>query len=119
MTIEQVDSLRLGIAPIDNKVVLIIESGIEWINRNTTLQINMNSDEELKGLSASVKLFLSEFFDIKMLGIGVTSESIEGLSQSFSQEKKEQMIWDSAYTLLGDVVKSRVRFVTAQKRWTV
>lgn len=117
MTIEQVDSLRLGIAPVDNRVVLIIESGMEWLNRNTTLEIDMNDDEQLRALSASVKLFLTEFFDIKMLGIGVTSESIEGLSQSFSQDKKEDMIWDSAYTLLGDVVKSRVRFVTAQKRW--
>lgn len=119
MTIEQVDSLRLGIAPVDSKTIMIIESGIEWLNRNTTLDIDLNNDKELKALSASVKLFLIKFFDIQMLEIGVTSESIEGLSQSFSQEKKEDMIWDNAYTLLGDIVKSRVRFVTAQKKWTV
>lgn len=117
MTIEQVDVLRLGIAPIDNRIVLIVESGLEWLKENTTLEFDINNDSELKALPASVRLFLTKFVDVNNLSVGVSSESIENLSQSFTQKSSESLIWQFAEQLLSPYLKSRVRFVAAENRW--
>ena len=117
MTAEQVQSLKLGIEPIDDRGILIVESGLEWITRNTTLAFDMNNDEELKALPSCVRLFLTKFFDVQMLSAGVTSESIEGLSQSFDTGDKSAMIWQFAEELLEPYLKSRVQFISATKRW--
>lgn len=117
MTAQQIELLRLGIAPIDERVTLIIESGLEWVKENTTLEFDMNNDEDLRALPSCVRLFLIKFFDVNTLSAGVSSESIEGLSQSFSQTSDDKLTWDIAYNLLGGYLKSRVRFVAAQRRW--
>ncbi|MBP3629894.1 MAG: hypothetical protein J6J23_00185 [Clostridia bacterium] len=117
MTIEQVESLDLGIMPIDTKTKIVIESGLEWVKENTTLEFDINTGEGLELLSPSVKLFLIKFFDIQMLSVGVSSESIEGLSQSYDTTDKNTLIWQVAEGLLYPYLKSRVRFVSAQKRW--
>ena len=117
MTAEQVKILNLGIAPIGQREVIIVESALEWIKDNTTLEFDMNNDEDLKALKSCVKLFVIKFFDIQMLSAGVASESIEGLSQSFDNGDKSAMIWQFAEEFLSPYLKSRVRFVTAQKRW--
>lgn len=117
MTNLQVQSLKLGIEPIDDKSILIVESALEWVLANTTLKFDINNEEELKALPSCVRLFITKFVDINMLNVGVTSESIEGLSQSFSNGNIESMIWDLANSLLGSYLKSRVRFVTAERKW--
>lgn len=117
MTEEQVKTLKLGIAPIDERTILIIESGLEWVKKNTTLDFDMNSDTDLKALPSCVRLFLTKFFDVNMLSVGVSSESIEGLSQSFDTGDKSEMIWQFADELLADYLKGQVRFVGASKRW--
>ncbi len=117
MTREQVENLKLGIAPIDERVILIVESGLEWLLRNTTLEFDIENDEELQALPSSVRLFLTKFFDVQMLGTGVSSESIEGMSQSFDTSDKNAMIWQFAEELLDGYLISRVRFVAAEKRW--
>lgn len=117
MTVQQIELLRLGIAPIDDRVILITESGLEWVKENTTLEFDMNNDEDLKALPSSVRLFLTKFFDVQMLSVGVTSESIEGLSQSFGNGDKSALIWQIAEELLSPYLKSRVQFFTAQRRW--
>lgn len=117
MTKEQVQNLNLGIAPIDDRAVLIVESGLDWISRNTTLVIDMNNDEELKALPPCVRLFLTKFFDVQMLSVGVSSESIEGLSQSFGSNDTNALLWQYAQELLSPYLKSRITFHTAKKRW--
>ena len=117
MTTNQVELLGLGIAPIDNRVVLIVESGLEWIKENTTLEFDINNDEDLKALPATVRLFLTKFFDVNTMTAGVSSESINGLSQSFSTESKNNLIWQFAEELLGSYLKCQIRFVQAQRRW--
>ena len=112
MTAEQIASLKLGIAPIDDRTILIIESGIDWLKANTTLEL-----DDLTALPSCARLFLVKFFDITAMSAGVSSESIEGLSQSFSQKDSESLIWEFANSLLGEYLKSRVRFVAAQNRW--
>lgn len=117
MTVQQIETLRLGISPIDDRTSLIIESGLEWVQNNTTLAFDKEKDEELKALPSCVRLFLVKYFDVNMLSVGVSSESIEGLSQSFSQSSKEALIWDIAYSTLGDYLKSPIRFIPAQRKY--
>ena len=117
LTSQQVSDLKLGIAPIDDRVILIVESALDWIKENTTLEFDTSSDEDLKALPSCVRLFIVKFFDVQMLSVGVASESIEGLSQSFDTGDKSAMIWQLANELLAPYLKSRVRFVTATKKW--
>lgn len=117
MTQQQIELLHLGVAPIDDRVILVIESGLEWVKNNTTLEFDVNIDEDLIALPSAVKLFLVKFLDVQMLSVGVVSESIEGLSQSFDTGDKNAMIWQFAEELLSPYLKSRVRFITAQKKW--
>ena len=117
MTTQQIELLKLGITPIDDRLVLTIESGLEWVKTNTTLEFDMNNDEDLKNLPSCVKFFLIKFVEINRKNAGVSSQSIEGLSQSFKGDKTGDLIWDSAESLLGDLLKSRIKFVIAQKRW--
>jgi hypothetical protein len=117
MTKEIIQNLSLGIAPIDDRAVLIIGSGLEWLEKNTTLEFDIENEESIKALPSCAKLFLVEFFDIQMLSVGVTSQSIEGMSQSFDTSNSEDMIWKSAEKLLDGYLKSRIRFVAASSRW--
>ena len=114
MTKEQVESLNLGIAPIDTRTILIVESGLEWVRDNTTLKIDMDN---LEALSSSVRLFLVKFFDVQMLSTGITSESIEGMSQSFDTSDKKALIWQYAEELLGNYLIRGIRFISAKNRW--
>lgn len=114
---EQIELLELGISPIDARVILVIESGLEWVKANTTLNFDVNNDEELKSLPAGVRLFLVKFFDVNMLSGGVSSESIDGLSQSFDTTDKSALIWQFAQELLSPYLKSQISFVAAQRRW--
>ena len=117
MTDKQIELLRLGIAPIDDRVILIIESGLEWVKANTTLDFDINNDEDIKALPSSVRLFLTKFFDVQMISAGVASESIEGLSQSFDTSDKSALIWQFAYELLRPYLKNGVCFISAQRRF--
>lgn len=118
MTKEQVESLKCGIGPVDDKTILLVESGFNWINENTTLDIDYNSDEQLSSLPANVKLFLMTYCDIMTMPIGINSESIEGLSQSFDTSKsKSDLLLQYAEELLGDFMKSQMSFAVAKKRW--
>lgn len=117
MTREQIELLHLGIAPIDDRAIIIVESGLEWVKANTTLEFDMNKDDDLTALPSVVKLFIVKFFDVQMISAGVSSESIEGLSQSFDTSDKSVLIWQFANELLSPYLKSRVSFVAATKRW--
>lgn len=117
MTKQQIELLRLGIAPIDDRVILHCEAGLEWVKENTTLEFDMNKDEDIKALPSCVRLFLVKFNEVQAVSEGIASESIEGLSQSFTTGDKSALIWQIAEELLSPYLKSRVRFVTAQRRW--
>lgn len=117
MTSAQVESLKLGIAPIDDKTILTVESAFNWIADNTTLEIDLNDAKALEALPANVRLFVLQYFDIMSIQAGVSSQSIEGLSQSFTSETKKALIEQAAEEQLDKWLKSKVRFVTAKKRW--
>ena len=117
LTIEKVQSLNLGIKPTDEKTVLIVESGLEWVKENTTLDFDVNNDEDLKALPSCVRLFLLKFFEVNKHRAGVSSESISGLSQSFNNGDISASLWQFAEELLAQYLKGRVRFVAASNRW--
>lgn len=116
MTTEQIENLELDI-PINARTRLIIESAFEWLKENTTLEFDTETGEGVERLPAGAKLFIIKFYDIQMLSVGVTSESIEGLSQSFDTADKNALIWQIAEGLLYPYLKSRVRFVAAERKW--
>ncbi len=116
MTQEQINNLKLGIAPINDKTVLTVESALTWVQDNTTLKFDLNNDEDLKALPASVKLFITKYTEVSAAPVGVNSQSIEGLSQSYNSNKNG-VLWDLAEQFLSKWLKSSVSFVPAQKKW--
>ena len=117
MTKEQVEKLKLGIAPINERTILLVESGLNWVLDKTTLEFDMNDNEDLEALHPNVRLFLVQYFDIMSMTPGISSESISGLSQSFDTTDKTTLIWQYAYEMLGDWLKSQMSFYQAKSRW--
>ena len=112
MTKEQIQSLNVGIDVDDNTAFLSANAALEWIAANTTIDTT-----DIEHLPYRAKLFISKFCEVNAVQSGISSESIDGLSQSFTSEDNASMIWDLAYSLLSGDIKSRVRFVTAERKW--
>ena len=112
LTEKQIASLNLGIGT-DARTCITVNAAIEWLEKNTTVPTS-----NIERLPACAKLFLIKYAEITGMRAGVTHESIEGLSQSFSDRDQSALIWDAAYELLGSYVKSQVRFVQAKPRWS-
>lgn len=106
MTKKQFEEIGLDIDELTGN------AAIEWLNENTTVDTT-----DITKMSASAKLFIKKFASITDLPVGITSESIEGLSQSFDNSDKSAMIWQVAEELLSPYLKSRVRFVSAKRTW--
>jgi hypothetical protein len=117
MTIDEIKEIGLPIENLSLTDVLIVESAFEWILRNTSLGFEITNIEELKSLPSCVKLFVIKFHDVMTMQTGVASESIEGLSQSFSTGQNDVLIEQFANELLGDYMKSGAVFFMAQNRW--
>lgn len=116
ITTENLKSLKLGIQPINDELCLLVESAINWINDNTTISVDKNN---LEALQANARLFIIKYVDIMKLPVGISSESVSGLSQSFDTGNKEDMLLSFAYSLFGDdkVTAGKVSFVSAKNRW--
>lgn len=111
LTIEQI--VQAGIFPqADLQDCLWVESGLGWLRVHTTLPIDKLSLEELP---AGAKLFLQKYGDVMERG-GVQSESIEGLSQSFTDDSTESMLIQLAQNLLPEYF-SGFRFVPKVQQW--
>lgn len=111
MTKEQIERLNLGVE-LDTMTELIISTGVDWMKENTTI-----NTEDIDNFPNCAKLFLIKFCDIQNLQTGVSSESIQGLSHSFTTDKNS-MIWQLAESLLGGYLNGgQVRFVAASSRW--
>jgi hypothetical protein len=90
---------------------------LHWVLDNTTLDFDINNDDDLKALHPNVKLFLIQYFDIMSMNPSVSSESISGLSQSFNTTDKSTLIWQYANELLSPWLKSQMLFYQAKRRW--
>lgn len=116
MTSLQIESLNLGL-PNDAETAIMVESALQWVLDNTTLKFDIESEEEIKALPAQVKLFVLKFTEAMSISTGVSSESIEGLSQAFTTGDKAALLWGIAESILGKWLISPVKFVSAKKRW--
>ena len=115
ITIEQIEALGIGIAPIDTRVQLETEAAIDWMKNNTTLNLDINNPDTFP---AGAKLFILSYFDIDMMRAGIASESIEGLSQSFRDIDKSAALWGLAEQYLSEYLKGgQVKFISASQRW--
>lgn len=116
---EWADLINAGI-PIsagDPLAMLKAESAIDWMLEHTTLDIDKGSLESITKLPACAKLFIVKFSETVSRKQGVTSQNIEGMSQSFSDGDQSSMILQLANTLLRPYLKSQVRVFPAKRRW--
>jgi TusA-related sulfurtransferase len=117
--ISAADFIEAGIpVPVnDSMSALRATAALEWMQENTTLKISTEDPATIAALPASAKVFVCKYSEILAARSGVTSQSIEGLSQSFDTTDRATLIWQLANTMLGGHLKSQVRVVPAKRRW--
>lgn len=102
--------------PIDTsnpETSIMVETALDWVDANTTLEIDREAE-----LPSNVKLFAIKFCDLMSQTAGVASESLGGMSQSFSTSGGTGFaLAELASQLFGSAYKGRNRFVTARSRW--
>lgn len=101
----------------DAVAVLRAEAALDWMLENTTLQFNKADAASIEALPACAKLFVEQYSDIIKRRAGVASQSIEGLSMSFTSTDKSTELWQVAHSLLGPYLKSQVHVFPAKRRW--
>lgn len=105
------DNLPLDIN--DSETAIMVDAALNWVTENTTLKIDPDNE-----LPSNVKLFVIKYCDLLAPTLGVASESLGGMSQSFSISGGAGfLLADLASQLFGEAYKGRNRFVTAQNRW--
>lgn len=116
MTVDELKTLGIPLPSFSEIDVLYIEGALEWILQNTDLTFDKANLDEVKALPAGAKLFTIKYRELMCNGAGVTSESVDGLSQSFSDSLKEEQLREYASSLLGEYMP-QIRFTPASKRW--
>lgn len=104
------DNLPLDTNDVETRIM--IDAAIQWIQANTTIEIAEDAE-----LPSSAKLFTIKFCDL-MSRSGVASESLGGMSQSFSTTGGTGLfLSDLATELFGADYNGRNRFIAAEPRW--
>ena len=118
MTIEELESLNLPIEA-NGETVLYIEAAIDWLIANTTLDIDKaDIVSSVAGLPAGAKLLLTRYYDVMATGgNGIASESIGGMSQSFTTDSKASLLWQLASELIRPYLKGQVHSVPNVSKW--
>lgn len=92
-------------------------AALEYINKKTTLKVDLEDVETVKALPFSARLFVQKYEEVSSTSSAIASENIEGLSLTFKQGNKADMIKDLANTYLSDWLVSEITFIPATKRW--
>lgn len=114
MTAEEFKNLSLPL-PVSSQ--LFVESGLEWLRDNTSLDFDITNMESLKALPSSARLFLVKFSEICERDVGITSESMGPMSQSFTSDSVIRQTTALARQLLKPYLKSTVTFMPCLRRW--
>lgn len=114
MTAEEFKGLGL---PVEAEERLYVESGLEWLRDNTTLEVDITNMESIKALPSSARLFLVKFCEICSQDIGVTDESVGPMSQSFTTDSVSKQTMALARQLLKAWLKANVTFIPCTRRW--
>lgn len=116
MTLEQIESLKIPVTPLTEAICVYVDSAILWINQNTTLEYDVFNPPA--DMPANVKLFIAKYCEVMSKATGVTSESIEGLSQSFADGSSQLgLIRQYANTLLGEYMLGDLQAIQSANRW--
>lgn len=118
MSQDDVKNLGLPLAAVKPITCLYVGSAIDWLSEHTTLTIDKDDIETIKNLPDGAKLFICKFIDIMENNESVTSESISGVSQSFSTETRENLLSNIACSLIGKYLKSSVSVVPNVSNWS-
>lgn len=114
MTAKEFEGLGL---PLQAPSQMLVESGLEWLRDNTTLEFDIMDMESVKALPSSARLFLVKFSEICSRDTGVTGESIGPMSQDFTTDSVERQTMSLARQLLKAYLKPGVKFIPCKRRW--
>lgn len=117
MTVEELQAIGIPLPQYSQEDTLYVESALDWLSKNTTLEFDKKNLDQLKSLPAGAKLFIAKYREVMKLPVGVTSESVDGLSQSFSDTLKSNELAEIAEALLGEFMKPAISIVTAKQKW--
>ncbi len=117
LTLDDFQAAGIPLQGDGQTVLLQANAAAEWLAANTTLSLDPLDAASLQALPSTAKLFIAQFCALVNKPIGVTSESIEGLSQSFSSGDRSNDIWVLADSLLSDWIPSQVGIFPAKQRW--
>jgi hypothetical protein len=118
MNAEELIAAGIPLSGNDAMELLRAEAALDWMAESTTLQFDKADAKSLEALPACAKLFVVKFGETMRLRSGVTSQSIEGMSQSFdSGSSTDDLIMSLAKSLLGKYLKSQVTVFQAKRRW--
>ena len=116
MTVETLTQLQIPITPADDTACMYADCALDWININTKLKYDLNNLPE--SLPSNVRLFILKYFELMYNNPGVTSESIQGLSQSFTgAERTGILLWEYASELLGEYMAGAMVAVPTEAPW--
>ena len=118
MNAEELIAAGIPVSGNDAMELLRAEAALDWIAEHTSIKFDKADAKSIKALPACAKLFVVKFCETMRLKSGVTSQSIEGMSQSFdASESTNDLIMALANGLLGAYLKSQVRVFPAVRRW--
>lgn len=115
ITDEQIKILNLGIQPINDRICLLVENALIWVQKNTKITFDI---EDLTTLTADIRLFIVKYVEVMRLRAGITSESIGGLTQSFDTKDLNTAMWQIATEVFtDDELLPNCEFIGAKNRW--
>ena len=116
MTVETLKQLKIPITPANDTACIYAESAIAWINANTSLEYDLDNMPE--SLPSAERLFILKFYELMSVSPGIASESISGLSQSYTDSSRSGLLlWQYAQELLGEYMCGSMRAVPAEELW--
>lgn len=116
MTADELTMLELPVEATE-EAALYVDAALDWLSDHTKLKFNKEDMDSIKALPSAAKLFLCKYYEIMAAGTNVTSESIGGMSQSFSDRTKEELLWQTANGLLGGYLLSQVQSIPHVSKW--
>ena len=118
MTQEELKALDLPIE-ITGETALYTEAAIDWLIAHTTLSIDKGDlANSVAALPAGAKLFMCRYYEVMSTGgNGIASESIGGMSQSFTTENKNTLLYQLASELIGQYLKGQVSSIPNMSKW--
>lgn len=89
---------------------LIVDAALQWLGDNTTLDV---SGENIPPVA---KLFILKYSELMGQTAGLKSESLAGMSQSFSGDFNTSL-WNIAYSMLLPYLKSNANVTPSRRKW--